>query len=1191
MKKGTSFKVVLSVGLSLYLTLGPCLSASGAAGPGARRPGTHPTRVSLKPVGVNPASPSVVRFLRAPAPQVETLAPGQSATLMPDGRWLLLGGQGEGGPIQDAYVKAAGRGAAQSLPRGLQRARAWHTATLLPDGTVLILGGVGADGEPVETAELFHPDSQQSELLSAQGLTRRAYHTATLLTEGQVLVAGGTSTSGETRLHAELWDWKTRTARRVPGQPQSPRSRHTATLQPDGSVLLWGGTGKDGVNLDDGVLYEPKTGRMTWVGAFSKYEDENAPYLRASLPEDGSTEVAVDAEIALRFSKPLNVATVSAHTISLNGPQGRVEAKLTPAEGGMLAFIIPRGRLQPGATYTITLADARDQNDRALSYMMLSFTTAGDGSPDRRSDDDEEWRPDARNMRGDWRSKRPESQWQKLPPLQAPPGVTALSGRVLLLNGQPLADVTLQIGTRATRTDQTGRYLLADIPPGHHVLRMDGQTAGRQKKVYGVFKIGVDVAAGKTNALSYIHWMPRIDTDNVTTFTAPTSKEVVVTTPHIPGLEVHVPQGSVARDIDGRAITQLSITPIPVDRTPFPLPGGVNVPVFFTVQPGASRVIPPRAQVIYPNYGSDRPGTRMNFWNYDPEGKGWYVYGQGTVTPDGRQVVPDPGVVIYEFTGFMINRNGMPPPPGSGPNPGSDGEDGDPVDLATGLFVYDKTDLILPDVLPLTLTRTYRPQDPASRPFGIGTSHPYELYLFSAQEYVEADLIMPTGGRVHFVRISPGTGFTDAEFEHTATSSVFYKSRLKWNGNGWDLKLKNGLTYVFGDEAPLHTIRDRNGNRITVSRANTNGFGSPTGRVTKLTSSNGRWIEFTYDASNRITQATDNIGRAVNYTYDAAGRLWKVTDAKGGVTEYGYDTSDRMVTIKDARGITFLANQYDESGRVVRQTQADNTTYQFAYFTDENGIVTRTDVTNPRGNVRRVTFNSDGHTLTDTYAVGKPEQQQVTYVRQAGTNLPLSVTDALNRKTTYAYDALGNPTEVTRLADTPNAALIRFTYDPAFSQDDERHRRAQPHDELRVRREGQPDRHRQPAQPADDAGLQRGGAAHLDHRPVAEHGAVRVRRRPALGGHRPAQPHLQPVRGRRRAPAQRHQPARPADALRVRPARQAHETHRPARRRHLLHLRRQRQPAERHGRAQQHDQLHLRQHGSAHAPRRPAASR
>src|SRR5215207_3014719 len=865
MGKRVSFRSFLSTALSLCLLSGQC--ALAAAGPPARKSGERPAPGTPPRAGASAAG--VMRFLRVEAPQTETLGEGQSATLLPDGSWLLLGGEGEGGPQRGAYLRVGATGEVRALPGGLLSARAWHTATLLPDGAVLVLGGVGARGEVLGSAELFRPETQQSEPLPAAGLAPRAYHTATLLTEGLVLVAGGSAQDGEPVTRVELWDPQAKTAKAVPGRLHNPRSRHAATLQPDGSVLFWGGRSKDGSPLDDGELYEPEGQSLNWVGVFTKYDDENGPYLRASLPKDGATDVPVDSQIALRFSKPLRVNTVTPQTATLRGPDGAVAARVTPAEGGMLAFILPGEKLREATTYTVALSDAADERGRALGYSMLSFTTEGRREESDPTADGELWAPDARNMRGDWRSHRPESPFQKLPPLEAAPCVTALAGQVLLLNGNPLPGVTLQIGTRAAVTDRTGRFLLTDLPTGHQVMRLDGQTASRPNKSYGLFKIGVEIEAGKTNVLPFTSWVPKLDTTHATGLAVPTSNEVAVTTPYIPGLEVRVPQGSVVRDVDGRTVTQLSITPIPVDRTPFPLPPGVNVPIFFTVQPGAARVIPPRARVVYPNYANDRPGTRMNFWNYDPEGKGWYVYGEGTVTADGRQVVPDPGVVLYEFNGFMINRNGMPPPPGSGPNPGSDGEDGDPVDLATGLFVYDKTDFILPDALPLTLTRTYRPEDSASRPFGIGTSHAYELYLYSAQEYVQADLILPTGGRVHYVRISPGSGFTDAELEHTATASAFYKSRLKWNGNGWDLRLRNGLTYVFGDEAPLHTVRDRYGNKITISRASTNGFGSPTGRVPRITTSNGRWVEFTYDASNRVTQARDNIGRAVNYTYDA----------------------------------------------------------------------------------------------------------------------------------------------------------------------------------------------------------------------------------------------------------------------------------------------------------------------------------
>ncbi|MDT5268357.1 MAG: hypothetical protein QOH49_543 [Acidobacteriota bacterium] len=1033
MRKRISFKSILSTVLSLCILSGQGALVALAVGAPVRKPAAVSLSPASRRAGAMASNTNVMRFLRVEAPQTETLSEGQSATLLPDGRWLLLGGEGESGPQRGAYLKDALTGEVRALPGGLLSGRAWHTATLLPDGAVLVLGGVGVGGTVLDSAELYRPETQQSEPLPAAGLAPRAYHTATLLTEGQVLIAGGTSQDGEPQARVELWNPQTRTAKTVPGRLQSPRSRHVATLQPDGSVLLWGGRSRDGSPLDDGELYEPDRQSLSWIGVFTKFNDENAPYLRASLPKDGATDVPVDSQIALRFSRPLRVNTVTPQTIALRGPDGPIQARLTPAEGGMLAFILPEQKLLEATTYTIALSEATDERGRALGYTMLSFTTEGRRPDSDPAADGELWAPDARNMRGDWRSNRAESPWQKLPPLEAAPGVTALAGQVLLLNGNPLPNVTLQIGARTTVTDRTGRFLLTDLAPGHQVMRLDGQTASRPNKTYGLFKIGVDVEPGKTNVLPFTSWMPRLDTVHATNLSVPTSAEVAVTTPFIPGLEVRVPQGSVVRDVDGRTATQLSITPIPIDRTPFPLPPSVIVPVFFTVQPGAARVIPPRARVIYPNYAGDRPGTRMNFWNYDPEGKGWYVYGQGTVTADGRQVVPDPGVVLYEFTGFMINRNGMPPPPGSGPNPGSD-DDGDPVDLSTGLFVYDHTDFILPDTLPVTLTRTYRPQDSASRAFGIGTSHPFDLYLYSAQEYVVADLILPSGGRIHYNRISPGTSYSDAEFEHTSSASVFYKSRLKWNGNGWDLKLNNGITFVFGDEAPLNAIRDRYGNKITISRASTNGFGSPTGPVTRVTSPNGRYINFTNDASNRVTQARDNVGRTVNYTYDTSGRLWKVTDPLGNVTEYGYDTSNRMLTVKDGRAITFLTNQYDANGRVTRQTQADGTTYLFGYTLDTGGKVTQTDITDPRGFVRRLAFNADGQTLTDTFALGKPEQQTVTFERQAVTNLPLSLTDGLGRRTTYLYDAYGNLTDVTRLAGTAQAVTAHFTYEPNFQR-------------------------------------------------------------------------------------------------------------------------------------------------------------
>ena len=74
-------------------------------------------------------------------------------------------------------------------------------------------------------------------------------------------------------------------------------------------------------------------------------------------------------------------------------------------------------------------------------------------------------------------------------------------------------------------------------------------------------------------------------------------------------------------------------------------------------------------------------------------------------------------------------------------------------------------------MIPLALTRTYRQNDPATRVFGIGSTHPYNMNLWSANMYQETDVVLPDSGRIHYVRISPGIDIQSAAFEHTATPS------------------------------------------------------------------------------------------------------------------------------------------------------------------------------------------------------------------------------------------------------------------------------------------------------------------------------------------------------------------------------------------------------------------------------------
>ena len=449
---------------------------------------------------------------------------------------------------------------------------------------------------------------------------------------------------------------------------------------------------------------------------------------------------------------------------------------------------------------------------------------------------------------------------------------------------------------------------------------------------------------------------------------------------------------------------------------------------------GDSTRSPVGVRFILPNVERLAPGVRVNLTSYDTTRR-WHVYGQGTVRRDGRQILPDPEVQFVEVGCIMI-LGPTTAPPAVGPRPGP--RVGDPVDPATGLFVLEKTDLVVPDVIPIVWTRTYRPLD-GVRAFGQGASHPYNIFLVGdTAAYTFADLIQADGFKIRYTRISGGTGYADAVMEHTTTPTAWYKSRLTWNTGrpGWDVTRTDGTVYEFNAPAnwpgPMLTgIRDRRGHRLEVERAGPN-----TRRVARMRTPHGRWMAFTYDATDRVTQAKDHAGRVVTYEYDASGRLAAVVDAAGGRTEYTYNTQDlngRMATLKDARGIVFLTNAYDAAGRVTQQTQADGTTWQLGYTLDVDGTIVQTDVTDPRGYVRRFTFNASGYVLTDTRAFGTPLAQTTTYVRDSAHRVT-SMTDALGRVTASTYDAMGNRLTVTRLAGTPDAVMTTSTYEATFNQ-------------------------------------------------------------------------------------------------------------------------------------------------------------
>ncbi|MEP7339810.1 MAG: IPT/TIG domain-containing protein, partial [Acidobacteriota bacterium] len=479
-------------------------------------------------------------------------------------------------------------------------------------------------------------------------------------------------------------------------------------------------------------------------------------------------------------------------------------------------------------------------------------------------------------------------------------GSTTLMGRVLSTDAVPIPGCSVSApapsgGDVTATTDSAGNFLLVGLQAGPaRPIFIQPPT----NTVYPAIKEPADVIAGQSNVVPYTFYLPAIDPLN--TQINPNGSTDVTST-RVPGLKMTIPQGVRLRVLGSSAdVTHVSITPVPPDRTPAPLPSSVATALVYTSQPGNSCIVGtnnqcvptninngPQIPVTYPNLGGADPGAQIPLWAFDHGMVSWYQYGTGTVSDDGKTIAPN----INPATGQKYGlRDFSWHFPALDPNvPWYDclNRWGQPVQLSSGMKMESATDVAFGGERGgVVFTRIYtNDQAVAARtiPLAFGQwTHNYDIRLTGS-------FLANTGpglaGRMAMPDQVKGPLFS---YLATDTNGIKYFVTIGTPGQLGDLLLKKtdstfeylnaqGGKLIFNSSGRLTSIINANNNAITLAYTGNN--------LTRITDDVGRSITLAYDASNRVQTVTDPLNRVTVYGY-TNGFLTSVTDPAGNVTGY-----------------------------------------------------------------------------------------------------------------------------------------------------------------------------------------------------------------------------------------------------------------------------------------------------------------
>jgi len=359
----------------------------------------------------------------------------------------------------------------------------------------------------------------------------------------------------------------------------------------------------------------------------------------------------------------------------------------------------------------------------------------------------------------------------------------------------------------------------------------------------------------------------------------------------------------------------------------------------------------------------------------------------------------------------------------------------DPVDISTGNWNYNHTDIYIPTAgVPFTVVRYYN---------SLSDNRGWFFNLEPSIDLSDLNNIVVywSGGSKDTFMKSENMWISPYSNDKLYTSSGYYviekiggiKYYFDSNGKIYKVTDRKGNGYLYEYSTNSITIKDTLGNTLATIEKDTNG------NIISITDAKGNSIKYNYNSEGNIVSYTDRNGNKITYEYDSKGILYRVIGPDGNpFVENQYDDTGRVISQKDGAGnetkfsYNIIPNTLVSAETVVTypdgtqkvyknlnvfpvEVTTNNISQKFDY--DNNGNITK--IIDPNGKEWNYSYNEFGFIATSTDPLGNAYK----YSYDENGNL-ISVEDPNGNKIYYTYDNLNNLIEILY----PDETAIKIDY-------------------------------------------------------------------------------------------------------------------------------------------------------------------